>query len=344
MYRQLTGLLLHWLRVPPEPHPPHGDPASLRVFRAGRNHRNLRLLTWGLAQAGAFIGILFWFLVFSDLGERVEERRRQDATLRAATVAPAPGRDTRERTVDQLAAEFRRLTRDVEQEMKLKPPTKGRFNLPGKFHGWRNGVVLFLSRLPPWAMIVLWCFETGGLILYLLQLPVTFLLARLDYELRWYMVTDRSLRIRHGIWTINEATMSFANIQQVVVSQGPLQRLLGLSDVKVQSAGGGGGEEDSADKSGDEMHLGLFHNVTNPAEIRDLILERLRRYRESGLGDPEEKTSAAPAASAPPTPPVAAARLAAAQALLTEARALRTALTGQIPAATGNGGTPIPPA
>ena len=82
--------------------------------------------------------------------------------------------------------------------------------------------------------------------------------------------------------------MSFANIQQVVVAQGPIQRLLGLADVKVKSAGGGGGHPH---QHGEDMHSGLFHSVTNAAEIRDLILDRLRRFREAGLGDPDEKAT-----------------------------------------------------
>ena len=129
--------------------------------------------------------------------------------------------------------------------------------------------------------------KIAGILAYFAQLPVTYLIARLDFELRWYMVTDRSLRIRHGVWKISESTMSFANIQQVVVSQGPLQRALGLADVKVQSAGGAsGGDKHHSGGSGEDMHLGLFHSVTNAPEIRDLILDRLRRFRESGLGDP----------------------------------------------------------
>ena len=65
--------------------------------------------------------------------------------------------------------------------------------------------------------------------------------------------------------------------------------------------------------------------MDNANEIRDLILERLRRYRETGLGDPDEPPPlpAAPAARNPPPTALAAAR-----ELLTETRALRQALAG----------------
>jgi membrane protein YdbS with pleckstrin-like domain len=333
MYDRVTRLFLRWLRVPPEPHPPHGDPASLRVFRAGKNYLNLRLLRWGVAQIGAFVGIVFWFGVFSDIGDRVEqERRRRPAPPAAsqapatATPSPAPGGNAVERTVNSLVTEVKSQAKEIEKEARQSRQERRKLGPLEGFRAWRAGMARFLARLPPPAMLVIWFFEIGGLLLYVVQLPVTFLLARMDYDLRWYMVTDRSLRIRHGVWRISESTMSFANIQQVVVSQGPLQRLLGLWDLKVQSAGGGGGSEQSDHhRNEDDMHLGLFHSVNNADEIRDLILDRLRRYRESGLGDPEEKSHAS--APAPGATTGADDLLAAARDLAAEAKALRTALS-----------------
>ena len=101
--------------------------------------------------------------------------------------------------------------------------------------------------------------------------------------------------------------MSFANLQQVVVTQGPLQRLLGLADVRVQSAGGGGDTHEKG--GGDSLHTGVFHGVDNAGEIRDLILERLRHFRETGLGDPHELRTAQ-SASAATRPPAGAFRAA----------------------------------
>jgi membrane protein YdbS with pleckstrin-like domain len=326
MYHRLTSLLLQWLRVPPEPHPPHGDPASLRVFRAGKNFLNLRLLKWGAAQLAALAGIIFWFGVFSDLDERVQQRRIQNDRSKPAATAPAPaaGNNAIERAVNTMVAEVQATAAEAKNEDQ-KSKKKQRIRTPlDIFRNWQHGMTTFFAHLPRPALFAIWFFEIAGLILYVLQLPITFLLARLDYDQRWYMVTDRSLRIRHGVWKISESTMSFANIQQVVVTQGPLQRLLGLSDVKVQSAGGGGGGGDPHEHHNrDDMHLGLFHSVTNGSEIRDLILERLRRFRESGLGDPEEKI--APAALSTPAT-VNPELLAAARELAAEARALRMSL------------------
>ena len=171
--------------------------------------------------------------------------------------------------------------------------------------------------------MLIWVLKIAGFILYLVQVPVTYALMRLDYDQRWYVVTDRSLRLRTGIWSVREMTMSFANLQQITVTQGPLQRLLGLADVRVQSAGGGGMESGKHGAAQHSLHTGYFHAVDNAEEIRDLITKRLRQFRESGLGDPDEKHHAglmpAPVTRESTT-------LAAATELLAEAKALRQAL------------------
>ncbi len=315
MYQRITTLLLRLLRVPHEPQPPHGDPASLRVFRAGRNLFKLKLVGWGTTQLLAFAGIVFWLGVFIDVETEVHRQRHgqpAQPTMTADEFAKTMGK-----AGNEAGANISGRNRDRK--------AKG-----GGFAGFKRGLVVIALRLPPWAFPALWVLKIAGILVYLAQLPVTYLIARLDYELRWYMVTDRSLRIRHGVWNVAESTMSFANIQQVVVSQGPIQRLLGLADVKVQSAGGGSSE--NPHHGGNDMHAGLFHSVTNAPEIRDLILERLRRFRESGLGDPDEvgrRVSSPPergTESAPYLLLTSPELLAAAQELATEARALRTSL------------------
>jgi len=148
-------------------------------------------------------------------------------------------------------------------------------------------------------------------IAFLVSAFFTFLQQRMNYELRWYMVTDRCLRIRSGILNVHEITTTFANIQEVRLSSGPLQKLLGLADVEVHSAGGG------SRRGSSDSHVAQLEGVDTAPEIRDFILDRLRQYRDSGLG---EKDHSRPLACSDGSQ-------AAAQAILTEARALRAALT-----------------
>ncbi len=115
---------------------------------------------------------------------------------------------------------------------------------------------------------------------------LAYLAIHLRYDSTWYVMTARSLRIRRGIWIIRETTITFENVQNVEVRQGPLQRFFGIADVLVQTAGGGG--KQPAGQHGTETmtdHHGLIEGISHAAEIRDLILARLRRSRVAGLGD-----------------------------------------------------------
>jgi len=150
---------------------------------------------------------------------------------------------------------------------------------------------------------------------FLLQLPISLGVTMLDYEMRWYILSDRALRVREGILSVREQTMTFANIQQVGIRQGPLQRYLGIADVHVTSAGGGGARSESGGV-GSGMHDVYFRGVDNAPEIREAIRRRAHLHRDAGLGDPDDHRHDAPDLSP---------ALAAAGALLAEVRALRAA-------------------
>lgn len=187
------------------------------------------------------------------------------------------------------------------------------------------GVDEFLAGLPEdapgfirgadgWAPPLFVWIELAAIAAFLVQAPITLLMTMLDYENRWYMMTDRSMRIREGLTHIREQTIMFANVQNVSIRQGPLQRLFGIEDLEVRTAGGGGGKQKPGEQAAeDKLHTGYFHGVANAAEIRDVILARLKEVRGAGLGHPEERR---PQPSADRT-------LEAARLLLTEARTVR---------------------
>lgn len=109
---------------------------------------------------------------------------------------------------------------------------------------------------------------------------------RLDYEKRWYIVTDRSLRVRERVVIIREMTITFANIQNISISQGPLQRLLGIADLRVDTAGGGGASHQQ--HGAPNLHTAWFRGIDNANEVRELIQLRLRQWKDAGLGDHED--------------------------------------------------------
>jgi membrane protein YdbS with pleckstrin-like domain len=159
-----------------------------------------------------------------------------------------------------------------------------------KFKFW---VVLFLTDI---ALFIGWLsltiarpkigFWLAPLAAVVIVLPdiVAYVAIHLRYDTTWYVLTHRSLRIRRGIWVIQETTITFENIQNVSVDSGPLERLFGIANVIVDTAGGGsvktshGGEVPNP-------HRGKIEGIDNAPEIRDLILRRLRLSRSSGLGD-----------------------------------------------------------
>ncbi len=330
--------LLTLLRVPPQPAAPSGAPGSVRVFRAAPNFYRLKLGGWALGQIATFFGIvvsLVFLANFKAEADYVRSERQAAAAAQANATDPTstinPAAPDAEASHSDLSPEqqkgLERLEKLERMERGWRFPIQV-FNIPYAFlHDPNNPFGRLIERSPWWLFPGIALLEFVGVAFYLIQLPITYALVRLEFESHWYIVTDRSLRIRWGLVTMREATMSFANIQQVTVSQGPLQRLLGLSDVHVQSAGGGsGGNDDHKPGGRDSMHEGIFHGVANATEIRDLILARLRQFRAAGLGDPEDAT-AEHLTAANHLPPSSAPTVDAARALLAEARALRHALT-----------------
>ena len=148
-------------------------------------------------------------------------------------------------------------------------------------------------------------------------------LVHLDFEKRWYLVTDRSLRIREGVATVREMTFTFANIQNLSVTQGPIQRMLGIADLKVETAGGGSGAATQQQQTiGLNLHTAYFRGIDNAEEIKALIGARMRGHKDAGLGDHDDRHEAMPAAIAPA--PSDAAFQAALESILVEAQALRS--------------------
>ena len=297
MVNWIRQKVLYVMCVPHDPEPPAGAPGSVRVFRAGKNYFNLRVARWVVAQAGAVVGIvvsltfLGWFKQEVDVAKLAREQ-----TVTAAPVPPAPA--------------------------PAPSPANRRGNRNRKDP--RQDIKRLAARTPGWVVPVIEFFEFAGILFFIVQLPVTLAAVRLEFEMHWYIVTDRSLRIRTGLYRLQESTMSFANLQQVEVKQGPLQRLLGLADVHVQSAGGGG--DRAQGQIGESLHTGIFHSVNNATEIRDLILDRLRQFRQAGLGDPDDHGHHSPTPAPLSEGAVRGDSLAAARELLAEARALRESL------------------
>lgn len=124
-------------------------------------------------------------------------------------------------------------------------------------------------------------------------LVVSWFCVRIEWDLRTYVVTDRSLRVRQGAWTFQEMTLTYANVQNVTVTQGPLQRLFGIEDLRVDTAGGGVAAK--GEHAGASGHNVTLAGLENARAVRDLILDHVKKAcRGSGLGDLDDPVHGSP--------------------------------------------------
>ena len=256
MLDALKSLVLRIARVPAEPHTPAGSPGSVRVFRAAPNFWKYLLVVWGIKQVATAFAIYFFLSLTAAWQVAAHQIESQPAQEQAKAQAQTEGQTPPSRKA-------RRRREGAQEALK-----------------WHRRAADGLHTL-----------ELIGLGIFIVQIPFSLAKARLDYEMRWYIVTDRSMRLREGIFGVREMTFTFANVQNIAIRQGPLQRLLGIADVVVRTAGGGGGstEQGEYQHAGKPMHVGTLRAVDNAEMVRDLILERLRRLRDAGLGDPDDR-------------------------------------------------------
>ena len=126
---------------------------------------------------------------------------------------------------------------------------------------------------------------------------IAYFVVRIDYDMRYYIVTDRALRVREGAVIVKEMTITHANVQNMRVVQGPLLRLFGIWNLKVDTAGGGGASGPHGE-SNSSSHSIQMAGIENAHEVRDVILSHLRKHGGgTGLGDldePARRTVASP--------------------------------------------------
>jgi membrane protein YdbS with pleckstrin-like domain len=160
-----------------------------------------------------------------------------------------------------------------------------------KLYFWLSQLLLDAAVVMTWLALKI-AFPMVGLWLLPLAIAIAvipgivgYLAIHLRFDTTWYVLSSRSLRIRSGIWVINEATITFENIQNVSVESGPIERIFGVANVVVDTAGGGSGARGAHGESKPDMHRGEISGVSNANEIRQLILGRLSLSRSVGLGD-----------------------------------------------------------
>lgn len=163
-----------------------------------------------------------------------------------------------------------------------------------KLYFWVLLVLIDVAILAGWALVLVW----SSPIAWILALPalliavvpdiLAYIAIHLRYDTMWYVATDRSLRVRRGIWVIAEHTITYENVQNAYVQRGPIEQLFGIATLVVETAGASDGESENPFAAGNQA---VMQGLDNPEEIRDLILERVRATRSAGLGDEQLGTA-----------------------------------------------------
>jgi membrane protein YdbS with pleckstrin-like domain len=136
-----------------------------------------------------------------------------------------------------------------------------------------------------------------ALVIAVLPDIVVYVALHLRYDTTWYVMSSRSLRVRSGIWVLREMTITFENVQNIAVTQGPLMRYFGIKSLVVETAGAAG----SSDQHGGAgENCAVLEGLDNADEIRDLILDRVRASRSAGLGDEAASAQGREPERAPP--------------------------------------------
>lgn len=120
------------------------------------------------------------------------------------------------------------------------------------------------------------------LVIELFIIGLALVVTRVDFELRHYLVGDRSLRVVRGAWKREEVTLSYANVQNLEVAQGPLERLFGFKSLSISTAGA------DSQPGQDHSHVVTLVGLENADEVRLLILGMLGKQKDSGLGEPTQ--------------------------------------------------------
>lgn len=157
-----------------------------------------------------------------------------------------------------------------------------------KFYFWIVAVAIDVLILMIWLAVFLANQEMGlvlvvpALALAILPDIVAYVAIHLKYDTMWYVMNSRSLRARRGIWVIVEHTITFENVQNIHIRRGPVQYFFGIFTIVVETAGANEPEGANHFAVGNKA---IMEGIENPWEIRELIMERVRRSRTTGIGE-----------------------------------------------------------
>jgi len=116
-------------------------------------------------------------------------------------------------------------------------------------------------------------------LVFLAFLVFCWIVAKLTYKFYKYELREDSFRKEHGIIWKKYVSIPYDRIQNVDIYRGVFARLLGLSDIQIQTAGGITAGSYGAFSEG--RLLGLSREVAE--QLRDELIQRARQSKNQGL-------------------------------------------------------------
>jgi putative membrane protein len=136
---------------------------------------------------------------------------------------------------------------------------------------WHTRIVLIVFVAIPASVLVvaaIW-FPLAGLLLFTLPLPLVVALLRRRHHR--YALAETSLQVSRGVLKRREWTVPYGNIQSVTLRRGPLQRRMGVTSLRIDTAGGSG-------LNGPHIHDLVHRDAT---ELVRRLAERVEAARSS---------------------------------------------------------------
>jgi len=167
------------------------------------------------------------------------------------------------------------------------PPVAPEFTSTGLQQLDSKAVWIFLLRWVFIFLIIVW-FIGGGIMValigwvgfligFIIALILAFIWAKLTYHFYRYELTEEGFRKEFGVIIKKYVTIPYERIQNVNIERNILERIFGLSALKIFTAGSGG-----SGRFGSEGLLpGLSRNTAE--ELRNQLVHLSRQTRSQGL-------------------------------------------------------------
>ena len=144
-----------------------------------------------------------------------------------------------------------------------------------------------VARYFYWAHILviivvgIWFVGLGLLLAVLYALTLGPWLSRKQAEALHYWIDGGALRVDQGVFFLKRKTIPLDRITDVMLAQGPLLKLFGIWELRVQTAG-----------TGQSVPEATLYGVSDPEAVRDVIVMTRDEIVSGGHGDWRRKEEA----------------------------------------------------